>query len=230
MKKPLGIITDIEGTTTPKTFVFDVLFPYFLDHLSDLVQFKNHPTYEKAIKSIDVTLQEEQNTSIQAIDLIELLKKWVNEDRKHPALKELQGLIWEEGYTSQTLNGIVYPDVKDALNSWKHEAIQLAVYSSGSIKAQQLLFAHTKDGDLTCFFDNYFDTTTGHKREVDSYIKISEELGIDSKNLLFLSDIGEELDAAKETGMNTIQLIRDNTTVPFNHHPQVETFKKIKWS
>jgi len=229
MKQPTYIITDIEGTTTPKSFVYDVLFPYFIEHIKELSQFTNQETYKTAIAEINKTLKEENDTDLNEIALKNVLKTWVEEDRKHPALKSLQGLIWKQGYQEGKLKGIVYDDVPEMLNIWKKENIQLAVYSSGSIKAQQLLFGNSNHGDLTHLFSNYFDTGVGHKRESSSYAKISQELCLESKNILFLSDIGEELDAAKEIGMRTIQVIRDYTTIPFKNHYQVESFKDIKW-
>lgn len=230
MRKPSCIITDIEGTTTPKTFVYDVLFPYFIENLNKLASCSNHASYKTAIKTINDTLKEENDTNLSEVKLENVLKSWVEEDRKHPGLKLLQGLIWEQGYQNDTLKGVVYNDVPEMLQQWNEQAIPMAVYSSGSVKAQQLLFRHTNFGDLTKHFNHYFDTGVGHKREATSYLKISQELCLESKNILFLSDIGEELDAAKEIGMKTIQVIRDETTLPFHQHLQVETFKDIKWA
>ena len=230
MQQPTFILTDIEGTTTPKTFVFDVLFPYFLAHLEEIRIHQNEPDYSKSIQLVKETLKEENgHSSVYFDEVIATLKHWVEIDRKHPALKTLQGLIWEKGYRKGSLKGVLYDDVPTQLKKWSKDGIKLGVYSSGSVKAQKLLFGFSNSGNFCTLFSAYFDTAVGHKREVKSYIRIVEELEVEAIEILFLSDIAEELDAAKEAGMQTAQLIRDETAVPADNHIQLHSFNEISW-
>lgn len=230
MQQPTFILTDIEGTTTPKTFVFDVLFPYFLAHLDEVRIHQNEPDFSKSIQLVKETIKEEQGSSTVSFDdVIKALKHWVDIDRKHPALKTLQGLIWEKGYRKGSLKGVLYDDVPTQLKKWSKEGIKLGVYSSGSVKAQKLLFGFSNFGNFCTLFSAYFDTAVGHKREVNSYKRIVQELELNAQDILFLSDIAEELDAAKEAGMQTIQLIRDETTISAENHTKIHSFNEISW-
>lgn len=227
MQQPKFILTDIEGTTTPKSFVYTVLFPFFTEHLEEVAGL-----YEanKAFTLIKETMAEENNNAAPSLsEIIEQLRKWVETDRKHPGLKLLQGLIWEKGYQDGSLKGKVYDEVPQALAQWKNQGIDLGVYSSGSVKAQQLLFGYSNFGDLTPYFSAYFDTRIGHKREEESYRAIAKELDLSPSAILFLSDSKEELDAAAKVGMKTIQLLRDDSTEPAANHKQVTTFNEILW-
>lgn len=219
---------DIEGTTTSISFVHDILFPYSEQRLSQFV--KTNETQE-AIKKIlaetQKTVLEENKIQINEEQSIDKLIEWIKSDRKHPALKKLQGLIWSEGYRSGALKGHVYQDVPEALLKWTQANIQLGIYSSGSIEAQKDLFGFSIFGDLNTFISNNFDTSTGPKRDIDSYNKISQELNIAPEDILFLSDISEELDAAKNAGFKTTQLVRLED-VPYSGHDQVKTFKDIR--
>lgn len=222
------ILMDIEGTTTSISFVHDILFPYSEQRLSQFV--KTNETQE-AIKNIlaetQKTVLEENKIQINEEQSVNKLIVWIKSDRKHPALKKLQGLIWSEGYRSGALKGHVYQDVPEALLKWTQANIQLGIYSSGSIEAQKDLFGFSIFGDLNTFISNNFDTSTGPKRDRDSYNKISQELNIAPEDILFLSDISEELDAAKNAGFKTTQLVRLED-VPYSGHDQVKTFKDIR--
>jgi enolase-phosphatase E1 len=132
-------------------------------------------------------------------------------------LKTLQGILWEEGYKSGEIKGHVYADVAPNLTKWKTQGIQMGVFSSGSVAAQKLIFGYSEQGDLTPNFTTYFDTKTGGKREIDTYAKISNELKIQPKNILFLSDIKEELVAADTAGFQTIQLVREGNTADWKN-------------
>jgi enolase-phosphatase E1 len=206
------ILTDIEGTTTSISFVHDVLFPYsknileqfVFDHMADAVV---------------------KNCVNEAGNIATLLK-WIDEDRKEPALKTLQGLIWEEGYKSGELKGHVYDDVPVALEKWQAMGIKMGVYSSGSVHAQKLIFGFSVFGDLNKYLSHYFDTGVGHKREPQSYQNIVNELKLNPNDILFLSDIVEELDAAKKIGMKTLQLVRSNIPTSINHKT-VKSFSEI---
>ena len=166
-----------------------------------------------------------QNLSTEQI--IAQLIQWIDEDKKVTPLKSLQGLIWEAGYRQGDFKGHLYPDAAANLKAWKAQGLDLYVYSSGSVYAQKLLFAHTEYGDLTPLFSGYFDTHIGGKKEKQSYDNIAEQLAIPANQLLFLSDIKEELDAAKAAGFETIWLVRDSTPDPQAEHRQVNSFDHI---
>src|SRR5690606_23330012 len=141
--------------------------------------------------------------------VIEILLGWIASDRKATSLKALQGMVWAQGYRAGQLKGHVYPDAVAALREWKAQGYALYVYSSGSIQAQQLIFGCSEAGDLTPLFSGYFDTTSGPKREADSYRCIADGIGLPADEILFLSDIVEELDAAQQAGLQTIGLARE---------------------
>jgi enolase-phosphatase E1 len=132
-------------------------------------------------------------------------------------LKAIQGVIWEEGYRRGDFRGHVYPDAAAALHRWHDAGVRLYVYSSGSIQAQKLLFGHSDQGDLTPLFSGYFDTTSGGKKEPDSYRRVAQAIGLPAGDILFLSDIEAELDAALEAGMQTCQLVREGTAGGARH-------------
>ncbi len=159
--------------------------------------------------------------------LITQLIDWIDTDKKVTPLKSLQGLIWAAGYQQGDFNGHIYSDAANNLKKWHAQGLALYVYSSGSVYAQKLLFAHTEFGDLTPLFSGYFDTHIGSKQQVESYQRIAETIGLPSNQLLFLSDIYAELDAAKEAGFATIQLTREGSFDTQTNHSQVRSFDKI---
>ena len=213
------ILTDIEGTTTSISFVHDVLFPYSKEKMKSFILENQHQ--EKVAHILNTIPGNLENK-------IEQLKTWINEDKKEKALKDIQGLIWENGYLSGDIKGHVYPEVKDKLTEWKKNGFLLGVYSSGSIHAQKLLFKYSIDGNLDDLFSNNFDTSIGHKRDENSYVNIIKALNLPASEILFLSDIKEELDAAKKTGMSTIQLDRLNK-LDEDGHQLVKNFNQIKF-
>lgn len=229
MERPLFILTDIEGTTTPKDFVFQILFPFFQENLSEVMLHASKPGFQEGIKMVQATVLDEENRHIELEEVITYLAKWVKEDRKHPGLKHLQGLIWENAYESGQIKGQIYAEVPNQLTAWKESGIGLGIYSSGSVKAQQLLFKYSEYGDLTKYFSAYFDTKVGHKREKVAYEKISQLLGVKPAKILFLSDIAEELDAAAAIGYATCQVVRDDSTIPSNKHKQIKNFTELSW-
>jgi enolase-phosphatase E1 len=200
MKKTL--LFDIEGTTTDISFVHKVLFPYSLERIESYV--RQHPQHP-AIAQVRDTLKNEEGKEADLELVIDTLKKWIREDRKHGALKLLQGDIWEQGYAHGDYQGHVYPDVPVCWKQWKEQGYQLAIYSSGSVKAQKQIFGHSVAGDLTPLLSAYFDTQVGPKREVTSYQNIAAHL---KTPIVFFSDIKEELDAAKAAGLETIHVFR----------------------
>ncbi|MBD9416630.1 acireductone synthase [Pseudomonas sp. PDM16] len=202
-----AILTDIEGTTSAVSFVFDVLFPYAFEHLPQFVL--EHAQEPAVAAQLDAVRAESGEAGADLIQVIEILLQWIVEDRKATPLKTLQGMVWKQGYEAGQLKGHVYPDAVEALRRWHEEGYALYVYSSGSVQAQQLLFGCSVAGDLSSLFDGYFDTASGPKREARSYLNIAEAIGVPGDEILFLSDVVEELDAAQQAGMQTIGLARE---------------------
>ncbi|MGV3479319.1 MAG: acireductone synthase [Sphingobium sp.] len=194
-----AVLTDIEGTTSSIAFVTDTLFPYAKANLRDFVE-RNPEISEPLLEAVRA---EEPG------DPVETLLRWIDEDRKATPLKTLQGLIWAEGYADGTLKGHVYRDAADALKRWHDAGIALHIYSSGSIAAQKLIFGHSNEGDLTPLFSGYFDTTSGPKKEAGSYRIIARAIGEAPGDILFLSDNIQEIDAAREAGMQAIHIDRE---------------------
>ncbi len=219
-----AIITDIEGTTTSLSFVKDVLFPYARTKLPDYV--RQHES-EPEIKRLLVDTCNEAGIGFDTEGAIIQLISWLDQDKKITPLKALQGLIWEAGYQQGDFKGHLYPDAISGLKAWHTLGILLYVYSSGSVLAQKLLFGHTDAGDLVPLFSGFFDTNVGAKKEADSYRKISAEIGLSAENILFLSDIKEELDAARDAGYMTYWLKRDNIIDNHAQHRQVISFENI---
>ncbi|MFM7006362.1 MAG: acireductone synthase [Flavobacteriales bacterium] len=206
------ILTDIEGTTSSVSFVYEVLFPYFKEHIQDLPKLSTINEVKQAFTEvIEIVEQEEQKHLTTTEEVLHYLRIWSEQDRKITPLKTLQGLIWKSAYESGDIKGHVYEDVPTALNQWRAAGLKLGVFSSGSIAAQKLLFRYSDFGDLTAHFSNHFDTNTGSKKESNTYTSIANFLGLDSKEILFLSDVIAELEAAQNAGMQTVQLLRADT-------------------
>ena len=223
-----AIVTDIEGTTSSIRFVKEVLFPYAHERIAAFVQmFGNDGAVRQVINEAKMAAG---NPTMDDLEIIEQLKTWITEDKKVTPLKTLQGLIWAHGYKSKAYAAHMYPDAVVALKEWHAEGLPLYIYSSGSIKAQQLFFNYSEAGDLTPLLTGYFDTTTGPKQSADSYKRIALEIGLLPEEILFLSDIREELDAAKATGMHTYWLIREGSTDVISDHPIVTSFADIELS
>ena len=199
------ILTDIEGTTSSISFVKDVLFPYARRELPDFV--RAHGNQPEVRRWLDAVAMELGGMCDDAM-LVEVLQGWIDADRKHTALKALQGMIWKAGYGKADFTAHVYPDAVLALRRWHEEGHPLCVYSSGSVPAQKLLFGHSDAGDLTPLFSGWFDTEVGGKREAGSYRNIVAALQRPASEIVFLSDVVEELDAAREAGMATVMLDR----------------------
>ncbi len=219
-----AVVTDIEGTTSSLSFVKDVLFPYARAKLAGFV--RSHAG-DGAVKTLLADARKEVGADLDNEALITQLTQWIDEDKKVTPLKSLQGLVWETGYRQGDFKGHVYQDAADMLKLWRAQGLDLYVYSSGSVYAQKLLFGHTEYGDLTPLFSGYFDTHIGGKREPASYANIAGQLGVPSFQLLFLSDIKEELDAAREAGFKTVWLNRDGPSDAQAGHPQVQSFVAI---
>lgn len=219
-----AIVTDIEGTTSDIRFVHNVLFPYARERLTAFVSAQQ---YAEPVTTILDNLREEiAQPQASTSELIDTLFAFMDQDRKSTALKALQGIIWQDGYLNGDFTGHLYPDVLPSLEKWKAQGIDLYVYSSGSVAAQKLLFGYSDEGDITHLFSGYFDTHVGGKREVQSYQTIAAQINVAPSQILFLSDIHQELDAAEQAGFRTLQLIRGDDDGASHHH-QVHQFDDI---
>ena len=220
------ILTDIEGTTSSIHFVKDVLFPFARERLPAFIE--THEDTAEVQHWLQRAAEEAGQIAASRQELIDLLIEWIDADRKSTALKALQGMIWRDGYVAGEFRAHVYPDVAPCLQAWHDAGKHLYVYSSGSVTAQRLFFRHSEAGDLTPLFDGYFDTETGPKREAASYTRIAAAIGVPPGQILFLSDVTAELDAAQAAGLQTTLLARAPATCPANgSHPCVTDFEAI---
>jgi enolase-phosphatase E1 len=226
-----GILLDIEGTTTSVEYVFSVLFPFAQDNVEAFLQ--NHHDSPSVKADLQLLRQEYEADRTQGISIPEwddnittgvvpYIRYLIKVDRKSTGLKSLQGKIWEQGYRDGTLRSHIFSDVKPAFERWTKAGKQLFIFSSGSVLAQQLLFRHTEVGDLTGFLSGYFDTTTGAKKEADSYRKIAQTIGLPPESILFISDVTDELRAAQSAAMQTLLSVR-----PDNHSSDSQGFEVV---
>ncbi|HEY6248671.1 MAG TPA: acireductone synthase [Candidatus Angelobacter sp.] len=237
-----GILLDVEGTTTPIDFVYKVLFPFALSHAAHFLQYHTSPLDVRA--DLEAMRQENLADARQGlapppfadadpgaeVESAVTYMEWLTaRDRKSPAFKSLQGRIWEIGYRSGHLQAEVFPDVPSALARWQQQGQKICIFSSGSVLAQKLLFAHTIAGDLTPHIGSYFDTTTaGSKADPASYKKIADTCQLDPPEIVFISDIVAELDAAHTVGMKTLLSVRPgNRPQPVNPHTVIHSFDEI---
>jgi enolase-phosphatase E1 len=223
--KPTAFLLDIEGTTTPLDFVMRVLFPYSRERVAEyLVRHFEESETTADIRGLraehegDAAAGHDPPPWADAPEAIATYARWLmDQDRKATALKSLQGRIWEEGFHAGQLRGVVYEDVPRAFERWRGAGRTIAIFSSGSVLAQKLLFGHTDAGDLTPFLAACFDTTTGSKREAESYRRIAAALGHDPGSILFVSDVVAELNAASGAGLATALCVRDGPLPPSAH-------------
>ena len=220
-----AVLTDIEGTTTSIDFVHQTLFPYARERLRPFL--KAHGA-EAAVRRDLAEVGRLEGRELSPDEAAAVLERWIDEDRKATPLKSLQGMIWRKGYEAGELKGHVYADAPEHLRRWHERGVRLYVYSSGSVDAQKLIFGHTAYGDLTPLFSGYFDTRVGGKKETASYRKILLDTGLSGKDMLFLSDVGEELDAARAAGMKTCQLLRDEHVRAALSHPHARTLADVR--
>jgi enolase-phosphatase E1 len=236
-----AILLDIEGTTTPVEFVYKVLFPFAQHHAKEFIQQHRESADVRAdlaalrveyladVESGNGPPSWEDDAADLWVDSVTAYVHWqMKQDRKSTALKSLQGKIWEAGYLSGRLLGHVYEDVPPAFARWRKQQKSIYIYSSGSVLAQKLLFANTTQGDLSGYINDYFDTTTGGKKARASYQTIAEKIALSANNILFLSDVTAELDAARKAGMQTKLCIRPgNAEMDSTTHATVETFDAV---
>lgn len=219
-----AIVTDIEGTTSSIDFVHQTLFPYAKTRLR---AFLRASAGNDAVQHLLADIEQIESRELSIDEAADVLECWIAEDRKLTPLKALQGMIWKTGYEAGELKGHVYADTPEYLRRWHAQGKRLYVYSSGSVEAQKLIFGYTEFGDLTPLFSGYFDTRIGGKREAESYRRILDQLALPGSEVLFLSDVGEELDAARVAGMQTCQLLRDDNAVASPAHSHASGFADV---
>lgn len=230
-----AILLDIEGTTSPIQFVYGVLFPYATEHLrAFLSENSEDPEVSNTTGLLYEEYEQERDAcpawfSLEDLEGAASYMDWLMEqDRKSTGLKKIQGLIWKSGFESGELKGEVFPDVPAALKRWTKADIDVYIFSSGSSLAQELLFHYSTAGDLSRFLSGYFDTSIGNKRESVSYKRIAANICLDPKDVLFISDVTEELTAACEAGMQVKLSIRPgNKPVLPNDFEVVTSFDEV---
>jgi enolase-phosphatase E1 len=234
-----AILLDIEGTTTPFDFVYKTLFPFASTHVEDFLHRRiQEPEIAELIEQLAAAHARDAafaarawlaGTPEEQVMSAAIYVRWlIGRDSKITPLKTLQGKIWQEGFLRDELKGEVYPDVAPAFARWKAQGRRLAIFSSGSILAQQLLFAHSDAGDLSSFLEGYFDTTTGTKRDEVSYRLIADSLDTGARHILFLSDVVAELDAARASGLKTALSLRPGIVRPrIAVHPEIRDFSEV---
>jgi len=224
-----AVLLDIEGTTTPMAFVHEVLFSYarsqvgnYLaehfdspDTVADLAKLRQEQAIDakQGLEPPALDNEDRNEPGTRARDaevqsLVTYVHWLIDRDRKSTGLKSLQGKIWRQGYLDRTLKAPLFEDVAPALERWHRAGLKISIFSSGSSLAQQLLFAHTEAGDVTRFIDNYFDTTSGSKTTIESYRQIASSLRLPAQEILFISDVSAELEAASAAGMQTLLCVR----------------------
>ncbi|OEY67828.1 acireductone synthase [Marinobacter sp. X15-166B] len=219
------VVTDIEGTTSSIEFVHKVLFPYADEHMAEFVR-SSHEDSPEVREQLDQVARASGVAREDLDGLISVLKEWIQQDRKETSLKALQGMLWQQGYQHGHFKGHVYEDAAAYLHRWHDRGLRLYVYSSGSVQAQKLIFGFSDAGDLTPCFSGYFDTRVGAKRDPEAYQNILNELGVEPKTVLFLSDVEAELEAAEAVGMKTAWLVR-GAQAPSSERPQYRDFSEV---
>ncbi len=232
-----AVLLDIEGTTSSISFVYDVMFPFVRKHVSTFIteqwdddELKQTVAQMAMDQGVDLAswLNDSDPGKLQQA-VVEHVLRLMDSDAKTTGLKSLQGQIWKSGFQSGELVGHLFPDVAPAIQRWKLAGLRIYIYSSGSIAAQKLYFANSQSGNLLPFLEGHFDTTIGGKKEATSYTAIASQIGILPREVLFISDIVEELDAARQVGMNTAYSIRPgNHTVECDRHPSMDNFGQIE--
>jgi enolase-phosphatase E1 len=227
------ILLDVEGTTSSISFVYDVLFEHAKQHVAAFLTAHRHdPEVLQLAVGITEAVNAPQTPEAVAADPTRAslaAVEMMNRDIKDTSLKALQGMIWRQGFESGAIVAHVYDDVPPALVRWRDAGVDVRIYSSGSIEAQKLFFGHTAAGDLTSCLQGHYDTTTGHKREQASYEKIAADCGFAARQILFISDVGEELDAARAAGMATALAVRPGNRPAGGklEHEPIDSFDEI---
>ena len=231
-----AVLLDVEVTTTPIGFVYQTMFPYALSHAGQyLRQHASDPDVRADLQS----LRNEHVADVRAglnpppfddeLDSAVAYMEWLTtKDRKSTPFKALQGKIWQEGFTGGQLRADVFEDAPRSLARWRRQGRKICIFSSGSVLAQKLLFAHTIAGDLSEHISGYFDTTVGNKTDANSYRKIAVTIQKNCSEILFVSDVTGELDAARAAGMQTLLCVRPgNRPQPPSDHRVIHSFDEV---
>lgn len=231
-----AILLDIEGTTTPIDFVHKTLFPFAKNKIGEYVA-ENFDAISLEIELLKKEYKKDFADQVYGRDfredepetIVEYLKFLIEIDRKSTPLKSLQGKIWQKGYESGAIQSVIFEDVPRAFERWKSDGKRIAIYSSGSVLAQKLIFRYSNFGDLTNYISGYFDTNIGYKRETESYVKIAHALNHPPKRIAFVSDILQELDAAKTAGFETFLSVREGNAKVSDQtkHRTIHSFDEI---
>jgi enolase-phosphatase E1 len=239
-----AIVLDIEGTTTPVSFVYDTLFPYARNHLRRYLEAHGESPGCRSLLSRlrfehdadardagDAPVWDETTAAARLDSIVGYVGWLMDRDRKSPALKDVQGHIWQEGYETGELVGQLFDDVAPALRRWHDHGIAAGIFSSGSGLAQKLLFRHSSAGDLTPLLRWHFDTSVGSKTDPESYRRIASTLDTPPSSILFLSDAVRELEAARTAGMRTVLTLRPgNVAPPVGHgHSTIRSFEDLRF-
>ena len=236
------ILLDIEGTTCPVSFVTDILFPYAKSELTNFLErHQDDPSIRKLVNdaeaewnddkdkaSISLRHELEESRQPKHLKVGAYLQLLISSDKKSTALKDVQGKIWREGYTTGNISSELFEDAHENLREWYSKGYKLAVYSSGSVEAQRLLYKYTSKGDIGNIFSHWFDTHIGNKKNQKSYSTIASTMACEPKNILFVSDNREECDAAKDAGYLTLYSLREgNPQMEPGQHPVILNLEDI---
>jgi len=222
-----AVLIDIEGTIAPISFVKDVLFPYSKEKMEQFIsENKNRPEVKEILEQV----QEIEGRKMSETEIIQTLKRWIDEDKKISPLKEIQGYIWKEGFGSGKIKAPVYEDAYKKMKEWKEKGLKLYIYSSGSVQAQKLFFSHTEKGNILELFNGHFDTKIGGKKDKGSYLKIAKIIGFPPEEIIFLSDNPDEITAASQAGMKAYRLVRPEDATPIQDFPfpQIVSFDEVE--
>jgi enolase-phosphatase E1 len=217
---PAAVLTDITGTTTPASFVHDVLFPFVRTRLPAWLARTDIAEVAAAIAEARRSVPDQEPPTT--------LAHWLERDGRAPPLIALQSLIWQEGYREGALHSAIFADVPPALMRWARAGLRLYAYGIASAAAQRSIFANSTGGDLAALFSGFFDTRVGSKREPDSYARLAIAINLPPVEILYLSDTETDLDAAAAAGMRTCQIVRaDEGTLPSDRHPVAADFAAV---
>jgi enolase-phosphatase E1 len=239
------ILLDIEGTTCPVSFVTETLFPYAKSELkSFLDRHRKDPIINQLIDNADnewmhdnskdsarLRHQLEKGQQTKYLKIEAYLQLLIETDKKSTTLKDIQGKIWKEGYTTGRISSELFEDAHENLKRWHKQGYRLSVYSSGSVEAQHLLYKYTNKGDIKNLFSYWFDTHIGNKKEPSSYTEIASVMDCKPQNILFISDNNDECDAARSAGLGTLYSMRDgNPQQEPRNHPVIRHLEEVeKW-
>ncbi len=223
-----GILLDVEGTTSAVAYVYDEMFPFARKHMRAYIGRNWHnKSFAQVVEQLAADAND-KDANFSPDMLAAAAERLMDADVKATGLKQLQGLVWEAGFRSGALVAHVYDDVAPQLKAWHQAGLGIRIYSSGSVHSQRLFFGHTVAGDLLPLVEGHYDTTTGPKREAESYRIIASDWGLAAEQIIFLSDIPQELAAAGEAGMKVALVNRPgNASVDDHDFPVINSFDEL---